>query len=153
VASAAANSPDPSMGEGGLQTVLDTAARAETKSLDPKAARIIPKAVAATWEVHRVWEILLSTAARVPGYCDKPVTQKKIESYMFHNRDSALNTKYIVVSPTCELSTCGVNRSPGVVGQGNDGGGGTPYGVYPCCKKSLSTWLNNICIKLKKLRT
>jgi hypothetical protein len=54
---------------------------------------------------------------------------------------------------TCELSTCGVDGSPGVVGQGNDGGGGTPYGVYPCCEKSLGTQLINICMKLKKLHT
>jgi hypothetical protein len=72
---------------------------------------------------------------------------------MFYNRDSGLNTKYIVVSLTCELSTYGVDGSPGVVGQGNDSGDGTPYGVYPCCKKSLSTWLSNICIKLEKLHT
>jgi hypothetical protein len=44
---AVANSPDPSMGEGGLQAVLDTVAQADAKSLDPKA-------VVATWEVHRV---------------------------------------------------------------------------------------------------
>jgi hypothetical protein len=55
------------VGEGGLQAVLDTTAWADAKSLDPKAARIMPKAVAATWEVHRVREILLSTAARVPS--------------------------------------------------------------------------------------
>jgi hypothetical protein len=41
---------------------------------------------------------------------------KKIESCMFNNRDSVLNTKYIVVSLTCELSTCGVDGSLGVVG-------------------------------------
>jgi hypothetical protein len=40
-----------------------------------------------------------------------------------------------------------------VVGRGNDGGDGTPYGVYPCCKKSLGTELNNIFIKLEKLHT
>jgi hypothetical protein len=67
---AAANSPNPSMGEGGLQAVLDTVARADAKSLDPKA-------VVATWEVHRVQEILLSTAAWVPGYYEKLVTQKR----------------------------------------------------------------------------
>jgi hypothetical protein len=55
---------------------------------------------------------------------------------MFNNRDSSLNTKYIVVSLTCELSTCGVDGSPGVVGQGNNGGGDAPYGVYPSCYKS-----------------
>jgi hypothetical protein len=73
---------------------------------------------------------------------------------MFNNRDSGLNTKYIVVSLTCKLSTYEVDELPGVVGQGNDGDNSRiPYGVYPCCKKSLSTQLNNICIKLKKLHT
>jgi hypothetical protein len=32
---------------------------------------------------------------------------------------------------------CGVNGPLGVVGRANGGGGGAPYGVYPCCKKSL----------------
>jgi hypothetical protein len=63
-----------------------------------------------------------------------------------------MNTKYIVVSLTCELSTCGVDGSHGVVGRGN-GGGNIPYGVYPCCKKSLSTQLSNICINLDKFHT
>jgi hypothetical protein len=48
---------------------------------------------------------------------------------------------------------CGVDGSPGVVGRGNDGGSGAPYGVYPCCKKSLGTQLSNICINLEKLHT
>jgi hypothetical protein len=52
---------------------------------------------------------------------------------------------------TYELSTCEIDGSPGVVGRGNDGGGGAPYGVYHCCKKSLGTQLSNICIKLEKL--
>jgi hypothetical protein len=77
VVAVAANSPNSSVGESGLQAVLDTTARADTKSLDPKAARILQKAVTTTWEVQRVWEILLSTAARVPSYCEKPVTQKR----------------------------------------------------------------------------
>jgi hypothetical protein len=55
--------PDPSVGEGGLQDDLDTAARVDAKSLDPKSARILPEVVATTWEVDRVREILLSTAA------------------------------------------------------------------------------------------
>jgi hypothetical protein len=70
---------------------------------------------------------------------------------MFNNRDSNLNTKYIVVSLTCELSTCGVDGSPSVVGRENDDDGGIPCGLYPCCKKSLSMQLSNICIKLEKL--
>jgi hypothetical protein len=77
VVAAAANSPILSMGEGGLQAVLDMAARTDDKSLNPKAARILSKVVAAMWEVHRVWKILLSTTAWVPGYNEKPVTQKR----------------------------------------------------------------------------
>jgi hypothetical protein len=60
-----------------------------------------------------------------PGAGDPPIHcgpgafllyTKKIESCMFKNRDYGLNTKYIVVSLTCVLSTCGVDGSPGVVG-------------------------------------
>jgi hypothetical protein len=69
--------PTVAAGEGGLQAVLDTAAWANTKILDSKVDRIPPKAVAAMWEVHRVWEILLSTVAWVPGYYENPVTQKR----------------------------------------------------------------------------
>jgi hypothetical protein len=47
---------------------------------------------------------------------------------------------------------CEVDGSPGVVGRGS-GGDGAPYGVYHFCKKSLSTQLSNICIKLEKLHT
>jgi hypothetical protein len=43
----------------------------------------------------------------------------------------------------------GVVGSPGVAGQGNGGGGGTLYGMYLCCKKSLGTQLSNIYIKLE----
>jgi hypothetical protein len=43
---------------------------------------------------------------------------------MFNNLDSDLNAKYKF---TYELSTCGVDGSPSVVGQGNGNGG--PYGV------------------------
>jgi hypothetical protein len=108
--------PMVAVGEGGLQGVLDTPAQADAKSLDPKSARILPKMVAAMWEVHRVWEILLSTIVRVPSYCEKTVTQNRLESCMFNNQDSGLNIKYIVVSLTCELSTYGVDGSLGVVG-------------------------------------
>jgi hypothetical protein len=71
---------------------------------------------------------------------------------MFNNRDSYLNTK-IVVLLTCELSTCGLDGSPSVVGQENDNGCDAPYGVYPCCKKLLSMRLSNICMKLEKLHS
>jgi hypothetical protein len=70
-----ASSPDLSVGEEGLQD-LDTAVGVDTSSLDLKAARIVPEAVAATWEVHQLWEIL-PIASRVPGYSEKPVTQKR----------------------------------------------------------------------------
>jgi hypothetical protein len=45
--------------------------------LDPKAAKMLPEALVATWEVHRLWEIL-PTALGVPGYSEKPVTQKRL---------------------------------------------------------------------------
>jgi hypothetical protein len=38
-------------------------AREDAKSLDPNVARILPEAVATTWELHQVREILLSTVA------------------------------------------------------------------------------------------
>jgi hypothetical protein len=66
----AASSPDPSVGEEGLQADLDMAVGADGSSLDPKA-------VAATWEVHRLREIL-PTTSRVPGYSEKPITQKRL---------------------------------------------------------------------------
>jgi hypothetical protein len=74
---AVASSPDPSLGEEGLQADLDTIVRADTSSLDPKVAKILPKAVAATWEVHQLREIL-PTASRVPGYSEKLVTHKRL---------------------------------------------------------------------------
>jgi hypothetical protein len=70
----AATSPDPSVGEEGLQADLDMAVGVDASSLDPKSARILLKAVAATWEVHWLREIL-PTASRVPGYSKKLVTQ------------------------------------------------------------------------------
>jgi hypothetical protein len=48
----------------------------DTNSLDLKAARILPEAVAATWEMHRLREVL-PTTLRVPDYSEKPVTQKR----------------------------------------------------------------------------
>jgi hypothetical protein len=72
----AANSPDPSMGEEVLQADLDTAVGADTSRLDPKAARILLEAMAATWEVHRLRKVLPS-ASRVPGYSKNPITQKR----------------------------------------------------------------------------
>jgi hypothetical protein len=68
-----ASTPDPSMGQECLQADLDTVVGADASSLDPKVARIMSEAVVATWEVHRLWEIL-STASRVLGYSEKHVT-------------------------------------------------------------------------------
>jgi hypothetical protein len=48
--------------------------REDARSLDLKAARILSEAVAATWEVHRLWKIL-PTTSRVPGYSENPVIQ------------------------------------------------------------------------------
>jgi hypothetical protein len=71
-----ASSPGLFVWEEGLQAHLDTTVGADVSSLGPKAARIMPEAVAAMWEVHRLWEIL-STTSRVPDYSEKPVTQKR----------------------------------------------------------------------------
>jgi hypothetical protein len=68
-----ASTPDPSVGQECLQADLDTVVGADASSLDPKVARIMSEAVVATWEVHRLWEIL-STTSRVLGYSEKHVT-------------------------------------------------------------------------------
>jgi hypothetical protein len=73
---AAASSPNQSMGEESLQADLDTAVGADASSLDLKADRILPEVVVATWEVHRLREIL-PTTLRVRGYSEKPVTQER----------------------------------------------------------------------------
>jgi hypothetical protein len=49
----------------------------DARRLDPKVARILSDAVAATCEVHQLWEIL-PTTSRVPSYSGKPVTQKRL---------------------------------------------------------------------------
>jgi hypothetical protein len=72
----AASSPDPSVGEDDLQADLDIVVGADVSSMYPKAARILSEAVTATWEVHRLQEILL-TASRMPGYFEKHVAQKR----------------------------------------------------------------------------
>jgi hypothetical protein len=73
---AVTSSPDPSVGEEGLQADLDTTVGADASSLDPKAARILPEVVAAMWEVHQLREIL-PIASRVSGYFEKPISQKR----------------------------------------------------------------------------
>jgi hypothetical protein len=75
-ASASASTPDSSLGEECLQADLDMIVGADASSLDPKVARILSEAVVVTWEVHQLRKIL-STASRVPGYSEKPVTQKR----------------------------------------------------------------------------
>jgi hypothetical protein len=85
---AVASSPDPFVDEESLQADLDTAVGADASSLDLKVARILPEVVAITWEVHQLQEIM-STASRVPGYSEKPVTQKRL--YRYNNRHSGLN--------------------------------------------------------------
>jgi hypothetical protein len=82
MASATASTPDPSVGEECLQVDLDTTVGADAKSLDPKVAKILSEAVAATPEVHQLREIL-PTALRVSGYSEKPVTKK--DQVMFNN--------------------------------------------------------------------
>jgi hypothetical protein len=61
------------VGEEGLQADLDMAVGADAGRLDSKVARILLEMVAATSEVHWLWEIL-PTASRVPGYSEKPIT-------------------------------------------------------------------------------
>jgi hypothetical protein len=78
---AAASSPDPSVGEGGLQANLDTAVGVDARSLEPKAAKILLEAVAATWEVHRLREILLSV---------KPGRLTTLRSF-YHKKDRVMH--------------------------------------------------------------
>jgi hypothetical protein len=63
---AVTSSPDPSVGEEGLQDDLDMTVGADASSLDSKAARILSEAVLAMREVHQLREIL-PIASRVPG--------------------------------------------------------------------------------------
>jgi hypothetical protein len=65
--------PNPFVGKECLQTDLDMGVGEDSKRLDPKADRILPEVVTATWEMCRLREIL-PTALRVPGYSEKPVT-------------------------------------------------------------------------------
>jgi hypothetical protein len=87
-----ASTPDPSVREECLQADMDTTVGVDASSLDPKAARILPEAATATWEVHRLWEIL-PTVLRVPGYSVKLVTQKRSSHACLIIEISSLNTK------------------------------------------------------------
>jgi hypothetical protein len=71
-----ASNPDPPMGEECLKPDLDKAMGEGARSLDLKAARILPEAVAATWKVHWLWEILPMTSWE-PVYSKNPVTQQR----------------------------------------------------------------------------
>jgi hypothetical protein len=74
--SATASTPRLSMGEECRKADLDIVVGADAKNMDPKVSRILSEAVAAMWEVHWLWKIL-PTTSRVPGYSEKPVTQKR----------------------------------------------------------------------------
>jgi hypothetical protein len=52
--SAIASNPDPAVGEECQKIDLDTAVGEGAKSMDLKVARILPEAVLATWNVHRL---------------------------------------------------------------------------------------------------
>jgi hypothetical protein len=75
MASVMPSNPNPSVGEECQKADLVMAMEEDARSLDLKAARILPEAVAATWEVHWLWEIL-PMALRVPNYSEKLVSQK-----------------------------------------------------------------------------
>jgi hypothetical protein len=64
--SAMASNPDSTVGEDCRMADLDTTVEEGARSLDLKVARILSEAVAATWKVHRLREIL-STTSWVPG--------------------------------------------------------------------------------------
>jgi hypothetical protein len=76
IPTASTSTPGLFVGEEGLQADLDTTIGVDASRLNLKAARILPEAVAATWEVHQLREIL-PTTSRVPGYSEKHVTKKR----------------------------------------------------------------------------
>jgi hypothetical protein len=75
-ASAMASNPDLAVGEECRTADLDKALGEGVRNLDLKATRILPKAVAATWKVHWLREILPRTSWE-PGYSENPVTQQR----------------------------------------------------------------------------
>jgi hypothetical protein len=89
------------------------------------------------WKVHRLREIR-PTISWVFDYSENSITQHK-GSVIVNNLDFDLNVKDKF---TCELSTCGIDGSPDVMGRGNDSG--VPYEEYSYCKKSLVTPLRNV---------
>jgi hypothetical protein len=72
-----ASTLDPYVREECRKADLDTTMGEDARSLDLKAAKILMEAVAATWDVHRLREVL-PTTSRVPGYSENPVTQKRL---------------------------------------------------------------------------
>jgi hypothetical protein len=69
-----ASNPDPGVGEECRNVDLDAVVGEGARSLDLLAVRSLPEAVAATWKVHRLQEIL-PTTLWVPVYSENPVTQ------------------------------------------------------------------------------
>jgi hypothetical protein len=67
----------PSIREECRKADLDTAVGEDARSLDLKAVRILLGAVAATWKVHQLREILPMVLWE-PDYFENPVTQKRL---------------------------------------------------------------------------
>jgi hypothetical protein len=71
---ATASNPDLGVGEECRRVDLNAAVGEGARSMDLLVARSLPEAVAATWKVHRLFEIL-PTTSWVLGYYENPVTQ------------------------------------------------------------------------------
>jgi hypothetical protein len=76
MAMATASNPDLAVEEECRKTDIDTAVGEGTRRMDLKAAKILLEAVATTWKVHRLREIL-PTTSWVPDYYENPVTQQR----------------------------------------------------------------------------
>jgi hypothetical protein len=74
--SATASNPDLIVGEECQKTDLGTTVGKGGRSLDPLVARSLSEAVAATWKVHRLREILPMTSW-VTDYSKNPITQQR----------------------------------------------------------------------------
>jgi hypothetical protein len=75
-ASVTASTPHPYVGEECRKDDLDMTVGEDARSLNLKVARILTEVVAATWEVHRLREVLPMTL-RMSDYSENPVTQKR----------------------------------------------------------------------------
>jgi hypothetical protein len=69
-----ASNLDPVVGEECENIDLDTTVGEVARSLNLLAARSLLEAVAATWKVHRLREIL-PTTSWVPSYSENPITK------------------------------------------------------------------------------